>query len=210
MTDVSDLASLPPQADQPLTTAGGGAVIHPSRQDYVSTVEGLRVAGFELCSDLCAVDYLNHLDRELPAGTQPERFEVVVVLTSLARRQRVRLRVQVPESDPTLPTLFGVYPGAEAMEREAYDMFGIIFRRSSGPDAHPHARRLGRSPASQGLLRRSCAGAVQRSPGASMTEQVTCTAQLQRSRRPASSACRTASSSSPGDGSTSSSAKTRR
>ena len=37
------------------------------------------------------------------------------------------MRVQVPADDPTLPTLFDVHPGTEAMEREAFDMFGIVF-----------------------------------------------------------------------------------
>jgi len=59
-----------------------------------------------------------------------------VNLTSLERRERVRLRVQVPESDPTIPTLVGLYPGTEAMEREAYDMFGIVFRD------HPDLTRI--------------------------------------------------------------------
>ncbi len=36
--------------------------------------------------------------------------------------------MQVPESDPSVPTLFDVYPGVEAMEREAYDLFGIVLR----------------------------------------------------------------------------------
>ena len=65
--------------------------------------------------------------RSLPEGVQPERFEVVVNLLSLSMRQRVRVRVQVPESDPAVDSLFDVYPGTEAMEREAYDMVGIIF-----------------------------------------------------------------------------------
>ena len=80
-----------------------------------------------------------------PTGSSPERFEVVVNLLSLERRQRVRLRVQVPESDPVVPTLFNLYPGTENMEREAFDMFGIAFRRPPRPDADPHAARTGRA-----------------------------------------------------------------
>jgi NADH-quinone oxidoreductase subunit C len=74
-----------------------------------------------------AVDYLLMPDRRLPDGSTPERFEIVVNLLSLTDRLRLRLRVQVPESDPSLPTLFDMYPGTEAMEREVYDMFGITF-----------------------------------------------------------------------------------
>jgi NADH-quinone oxidoreductase subunit C len=46
------------------------------------------------------------------------------------------VRVQVPESEPTVPSLFDVHPGTEAMEREVYDMFGITF------DGHPDLSRI--------------------------------------------------------------------
>ena len=99
----------------------------PGRATYRRMVAAFRDAGFELCADLCAVDYLTHPGRSLPDGVKPERFEVVVNLVSLSLRQRVRVRVQVPETDPVVDTLFEVYPGTEAMEREAYDMMGIVF-----------------------------------------------------------------------------------
>jgi NADH-quinone oxidoreductase subunit C len=131
-TTENDLLALPGLDGVTHTSVRGELVLHPSRESYVTAVEALRESGFPLCSDLCAVDYLEHLDRELPPEVEPERFEVVVVLTSLERVERVRLRVQVPESDPTLPSLFGSFPGTENMEREAYDMFGITF--SEHPD----------------------------------------------------------------------------
>ena len=65
--------------------------------------------------------------RVLPEGVVAERFEVVVNLLSIERRERVRVRVQVPADDANVASLFDVYPGSEAMEREVYDMFGIIF-----------------------------------------------------------------------------------
>jgi NADH-quinone oxidoreductase subunit C len=80
-----------------------------------------------MCADLTAVDYSQYMHRPLPPGIAPERFEVVVNLLDVTNRRRIRLRVQVPESDPTLATLFDVHPGSEAMEREVYDMFGIEF-----------------------------------------------------------------------------------
>jgi NADH-quinone oxidoreductase subunit C len=67
------------------------------------------------------------MQRSVPEGITPERFEVVVNLLDLGNRRRLRLRVQVPESDPRLPTLFDIHPGTEAMEREVYDMFGVEF-----------------------------------------------------------------------------------
>ena len=102
-------------------------VLFPSADRYHATVATLRDAGFEMCADLCGVDYLGHPGRELPETVAPERFEVVVNLLSLSAKRRIRVRVQVPESAPSVDSIFDVYPGTEAMEREAYDMFGISF-----------------------------------------------------------------------------------
>jgi NADH:ubiquinone oxidoreductase subunit C len=121
----------------------------PSRATYKEMVAAFRQAGFELCADLCAVDYLTHPGRTLPEGVQPERFEVVVNLLSLSMRQRVRVRVQVPESDPAVDSLFDVYPGTEAMEREAYDMVTPTSRASSCPRTG-RATRCARTTASAG------------------------------------------------------------
>ncbi len=127
------------------TTTGGSApgsgrgaeeVLFPTREGYVTVVRSLRDGGFEMCADLCAVDYLAHPGRRLPEGTAAERFEVVVNLLSMSQVRRVRLRVQVPADDATLPTLFDLYPGVEAMEREAYDLFGIVFL------GHPDMTRI--------------------------------------------------------------------
>ena len=108
----------------------------PNRGSYLPMVSAFRDAGFESCADLCAVDYLTHPGRSLPDGVRAERFEVVVNLLSLSQRQRVRIRVQVPESDPVVDSLVDVYPGTDAMEREAYDMMGIIF------SGHPDLTRI--------------------------------------------------------------------
>ena len=108
----------------------------PQRDTYKEMVTAFRDAGFEMCADLCAVDYLTHPGRSLPDGVTAERFEVVVNLLSLSTRQRVRIRVQVPESDPTVDSLTDVYPGTDAMEREAYDMVGILFA------GHPDMTRI--------------------------------------------------------------------
>jgi NADH-quinone oxidoreductase subunit C len=72
----------------------------------------------------------------LPEGVKPERFEIVVNLLSLEIQQRVRLRVQVPDSDPVVPTLFNLYPGTENMEREAFDLYGVCF------EGHPDHTRI--------------------------------------------------------------------
>jgi NADH-quinone oxidoreductase subunit C len=123
----------------PVTWSRDQKVLHPGRDQLVEVVCALRDEddGFHVCLSVTGVDYLVHDgDRGLPEGVEPERFEVVVVLMSHARRERLRLRVQVPADDPVCPTLFDVHPGAEAMEREVYDMFGIRF------DGHPDLSRI--------------------------------------------------------------------
>ncbi len=111
-------------------------VVFPARDQYVEVVRGYRDGGFEMCADLCAVDYLTHPGRRLPDGVVPARFELVVNLLSLSQARRVRIRVQVPESDAVASSLVELYPGVEAMEREAYDLFGIVFT------GHPDMTRI--------------------------------------------------------------------
>ncbi|MGH9300512.1 MAG: NADH-quinone oxidoreductase subunit C [Acidimicrobiales bacterium] len=115
---------------------GGQRVLHVDRDNYLPTVEGLRREGYEMCADVCAVDYLLHPDRALPPEATPERFEVVANLVSLSQRLRVRVRAQVPASDAHIASLFDLYPGCEAMEREVFDLMGISF------DGHPDLTRI--------------------------------------------------------------------
>ena len=115
----------------------GQAVIHPSRSQWSEVAAAARADGFDQLIDLTAVDYLTYgAHRSLPEGVQPERFEVVASLISHERRERLRLRVQVPADDPSIPTLFDLWPGAESLEREVYDMFGITF------EGHPDLSRI--------------------------------------------------------------------
>ena len=115
-----------------LVVSFGQQVVFVPRDRYLVVMKALLGDGYEMCADLTAVDYLMMPHRSVPADVIAERFEVVVNLLSLKHRQRIRVRTQVPESDPTIPTLFDMYPGTEAMEREVYDMFGIVF--SDHPD----------------------------------------------------------------------------
>ncbi len=116
----------------PVQDSLGQRVLHVSRDQYVSVIKALADEGYEMCVDLTGVDYLAMPHRIIGFGIQPERFEVVVNLLSLSQRKRIRLRVQVPADDASLPTLFDVHPGTEAHERETFDMFGIVF--SGNPD----------------------------------------------------------------------------
>jgi NADH-quinone oxidoreductase subunit C len=114
----------------------GQVVVHPDRAGYLDLIIRLYDDGFRFCMDLTGVDYLFHDGRTLPDGVAPERFEVVLNLVSTDVRGRIRVRVQVPESDPVLPSVFELHPGTEAMERETYDMFGIVFT------GHPDLTRI--------------------------------------------------------------------
>lgn len=114
----------------------GQRVLLVPRESYLDVVKALADDSFDLLVDLTAVDYAEMPERTVGAGVAPERFEIVVNLTSMVRRERIRLRVQVPESDAVVPTLFGVHPGSEALEREVFDMFGISF------DGHPDLTRI--------------------------------------------------------------------
>jgi NADH-quinone oxidoreductase subunit C len=103
------------------------AVITPEALVAVATY--LRDApdlAFDMCMDLTAVDYL---------GEEP-RFEVVYHLYSVAERHRVRLKVRVPEEAPVVPTVVGIWKGANWFEREAWDLYGIRF------EGHPDLRRI--------------------------------------------------------------------
>ena len=119
-----------------VTRSRGQLVLHPPREQLIESVTRARDDGFNMCVDVTCVDYLEQPTRDLPAGVRGERFEVVVELLSHAKRERIRLRVQVPEVDLVVPSLFEFYPGSEALEREAHDMFGVIF------DDHPDMTRI--------------------------------------------------------------------
>jgi len=81
---------------------------------------------FDLLSDLTCVD-------RFPA--EP-RFELNVQLLSIPHRSRLRLRVRVPSSAPVMDSLVPVWPGANWMEREVFDLFGVRF------EGHPDLRRI--------------------------------------------------------------------
>lgn len=117
-------------AAAPSATAGeslGDRTIRVSPSDLLSLAQAAREAGFEMCPDITAVDYL---------GKRPERYELAVNLLSVSRNRRVRILAAVPEDDPRVPSLVSVYPGANFLEREVFDMFGIRF------EGHPDLTRI--------------------------------------------------------------------
>ena len=84
---------------------------------------------YNFLSDISAVDYY-------PEYSRPERFGVSYHLLSMLYNRRIRLKVYVPEEDPVIPTMTVVWPGANWLEREIFDMMGITF------EGHPHMSRL--------------------------------------------------------------------
>ena len=85
--------------------------------------------GFDMLAELTAVDYLNYPDAR-------DRFGVVYVLLNTASGERVVVKTYLNEPDLTLPSAFPLWKGADWLEREVFDMYGIVF------DGHPDLRRI--------------------------------------------------------------------
>jgi NADH-quinone oxidoreductase subunit C len=86
--------------------------------------------GFNLLSELGATDYLGY-----PGRTRP-RFEVHYVLRNLETSESLVVKAAVDDPEPALPSAVPLWPGADWMEREVFDMFGIRFH------GHPDLRRI--------------------------------------------------------------------
>ena len=110
-----------------LTVALGEVTLVVAAADYVVAMEQLRVAPgcrFDQLVDLCGVDYSAYRD----VGTDGPRFAVVLHLLSVELNQRLRVRVFCPDDDmPVVDSLTGVWSGANWFEREAFDLYGIVF-----------------------------------------------------------------------------------
>jgi NADH-quinone oxidoreductase subunit C len=91
---------------------------------------------FEQLVDVCGVDYLSYR-AESPEGARPgPRFAAVYHLLSVSRNQRLRLRVFLDDTLPVVDSVVDVWPSANWFEREAFDLFGIVF------EGHPDLRRI--------------------------------------------------------------------
>jgi NADH-quinone oxidoreductase subunit C len=103
--------------------------IYVSPDDVPALARALRDRGelaFAFLAELTAVDF----------WPKEPRFELVYVLVSIANRLRLRLKVRLPADDPHVATVSDVWPAANWLEREVWDLFGIAF------DGHPDPRRL--------------------------------------------------------------------
>jgi NADH-quinone oxidoreductase subunit C len=106
--------------------AHGELTLAAPRERIVEVLDVLKKRfGFQQLLDVCGVDYPD----------RAERFEVVYHLLSLTRNARLRVKVSTDEIQP-VPSVVEVYPSAGWFEREAFDMYGMIF------SGHPDMRRL--------------------------------------------------------------------
>ena len=108
----------------------GELTLHVRRDKFRELAQLLRdeeSLRFELLSSVSGVHYPLDIDRELHAVYQ---------ITSLTHNRRIRLEVAAPDSDPHIPSVVAVWPTADFQEREAWDLFGIVF------DGHPALTRI--------------------------------------------------------------------
>jgi len=85
--------------------------------------------GFDMLCDVAGIDYLNY-----PNAT--DRYAVVYALTNTTTGERLFVKAMTNDPDPTLPSVVPLWQGADWMEREVYDMFGVVFT------GHPDLRRI--------------------------------------------------------------------
>ncbi len=105
----------------------GQDVVRVPADRWFSFAEAAKSAGFEICSDVTAVDWLRQ---------RAERFEVVANLVSMQHRARLRVITSLGREDPKVASITPLWPGANFAEREVYDMFGIDF------EGHPDLTRI--------------------------------------------------------------------
>ncbi len=104
-------------------------IVVPADQIFSALSILKSVGGFDLLSDLTAVDYLHYPDAD-------DRYGVVYCLTNTTTGERVIVKTFVNDPSPSVPSVYSLWPGADWMEREVYDMYGIDF------PGHPDLRRI--------------------------------------------------------------------
>lgn len=85
--------------------------------------------GFDMLAELTAVDYLHYPNAK-------DRFAVIYGLTNTQSSERLWLKVMLNDPDPTVASAYPLWKGADWLEREVYDMYGIVF------EGHPDLRRI--------------------------------------------------------------------
>ncbi|WP_045476515.1 NADH-quinone oxidoreductase subunit C [Serpentinimonas barnesii] len=117
-------------------SASGEIDIEVDAAHYLGVMQTLRDAAgcrFEQLVDLCGLDYSEYRDQPWSGA----RFAVVVHLLSVSLNQRVRVRVFCPDDDwPQIDSVSSLWSAANWYEREAFDLYGIVF------EGHPDLRRI--------------------------------------------------------------------
>lgn len=117
LLDALSTAALPGLTAPPRASLGV-VVLHTTPAGLLPLVQCLKQdLQCEVLLDVTAVDW--------PERTP--RFDVVLHLLSMARKARLRIKLQVPEAAPRVPSLTGLYGSAAFLERECHDMYGIVF-----------------------------------------------------------------------------------
>jgi NADH-quinone oxidoreductase subunit C len=139
MTLIDTLGHVLPEslrANLKITEALGELTLEVPAAHYLELALALRdepALRFETLIDLCGLDYSDYAG----AGRSGLRYASVLHLLSLTHNRRLRVRAFCPDDDfPVLPSLLEVWPAVGWFEREAFDLFGIVF------DGHPDLRRL--------------------------------------------------------------------
>jgi NADH-quinone oxidoreductase subunit C len=116
----------------PVERLGEITVEVPAAQ-FKAIAQRLKGDGFEQLIDLCGVDYGAYADKP----REGPRFAVVIHLLSVRNNVRLRVRTFCPDNEfPVVASLVEVWPSASWFEREAFDLYGIVF------DGHPDLRRI--------------------------------------------------------------------
>lgn len=103
--------------------------------DVMKTLKGAQQLQFAELIDLCGMDYAGYNND--PNGLEGKRFAVVSHLLSLEFNCRLRVRVFAEDEQmPSVPSIVDIWPSANWFEREAFDLYGILF------DGHPDLRRI--------------------------------------------------------------------
>ncbi|AMV32010.1 NADH-quinone oxidoreductase subunit 5 [Pirellula sp. SH-Sr6A] len=97
--------------------------------EILGTLQACKRLGFNQLTDLTCVDLLEY-------GSGADRFEVVYLLLNVDTGERLTVKTHVNDPDPKLPSATPVWFGADWLEREVYDMYGIVF------EGHPNFKRL--------------------------------------------------------------------
>ena len=122
---IAALQSVLPGAVQQVSFWVGDWTVIVAADRLLEVAAHLRDAGFDFLNDLTAVDW----------PPRAARFDVVYCLTSIAQKQRVRVKVRAADGQ-ALPSMTPFWPSANWLEREVFDMFGVMF------EGHPDLRRI--------------------------------------------------------------------